>query len=310
MRLGIGTATFFQVTSAGKDPRELIKPVAYAVDQGMSLIDTAPLYGFGDAERMLKGVIAGRREQLEIVSKTGFEYSAERGYYFDASPGAVTAAVMGSLERMGLDYLDQVIISYPGYVPRAELLAGWEALASLVQKGLIREIGLGNCTVPHLEAVSGIHAPTVTQLCYSAVAQENGATVIPYCVAHGIRVITHGPRFHGILVDSFTRKTIENFSTEDCRRTLPPYNEPQLSRNLQVVDGIRLVAQRHGASVAATALAFVLRNSQIDTALVGASALHHVTEALAALSLELTDEDIADIQAAVGENKASGWSPE
>lgn len=308
MRIGIGTATFFQTTFAGRDPAGLIDAIAFAVDQGVSHIDTAPLYGFGLADELLKSVVAGRRQALTLATKCGFNHSLERGYFFDSSRPYMRDAVLGTLQRIGTEYLDYALVSYPGYVPREQLMEGWSALQEMQQAGLVREIGLCNCTPAHIEAVSSICPPALVQVGYSLIAQEN-EPLFDYCAAQGIRVTTHGPRFYGVLVDTFTRDFVEELAPGDCRRGTPCYVEPRLSRNITIVECLRDVGARHGCAAAAIALAWVLHNAKVDVAYMGASTRAQVTASLAAAHVVLSPQDISDLQAAVGREKSSLWPP-
>lgn len=308
MRIGIGTATFFQTTFANRDPGGLIDAIAFAVDQGVAHIDTAPLYGFGLADELLKGVVAGRRSSLTLATKCGFNHSPERGYFFDSSKPYMREAVLGTLARIGTDYLDYALVSYPGYVPEAQLLEGWGALDEMRKDGLIREIGLCNCTPAHIETVRSIRPPALIQAGYSLIAQEN-EPLFDYCRANGIQVTTHGPRFYGVLVDTFTRHFVDNLAPGDCRRGTPCYVEPRLSRNIVIVEALRAVGARHGCTAAAVALAWVLCNPAVDIAYMGASTREQVSASLAASQVSLTPDDVSELQAAVGSEKSSLWPP-
>jgi diketogulonate reductase-like aldo/keto reductase len=242
----------------GEDPRRHTAEIAAlrtGLDLGMTLIDTAEMYGDGASEELVGTAIAGRRDEVFVVSKVLPENASRRG---------TIAACEHSLRRLGTDRLDLYLLHWRGRVPLAETV---DAFERLVRDGKIRHWGVSNFDVDDMEellAVTGESGPAVNQVLYNLTRRGIEFNLLPWCERRGIRIMAYSPIEQGRLLE-----------------------HPELLH----------VGMRHGATPAQVALAWAMRREGV-IAIPKASHASHVQENRAALDIELTAEDLADLDRA------------
>jgi aryl-alcohol dehydrogenase-like predicted oxidoreductase len=200
----------------------------------------------------------------------------------------------GSLSRLGVDAVDLYQIHWP--IPDEDIEEGWSALAEMKEQGLVRHIGVSNFRVEQLRRIQQIAPVETLQPQYSLVAREVEDELLPFAERHAIGVIAYSPMGSGLLTGKMTRERIDALPEDDWRKHDPRFREPQLSRHLALVERIQTVADRHDATPGAVAVAWTLRNPAVDGAIVGFRRPDQVDTILVAASLELTDEDVDDIE--------------
>jgi aryl-alcohol dehydrogenase-like predicted oxidoreductase len=196
--------------------------------------------------------------------------------------------------RLGVDAIDLYQIHWPN--PEADIEEGWSALAELREQGLVRHIGVSNFSVSQLRRIGGIAPVESIQTEYSLISREAEGELLPYAERAGIGVIVYSPMGSGLLTGGITMERLAAMPDDDWRKTAPAFTEPRLSRNLALADGLRAVADRHDATPGAVAVAWTLRNPAVDGAIAGFSRPSQVDPILAAANLELTEQDIAEIE--------------
>jgi aryl-alcohol dehydrogenase-like predicted oxidoreductase len=201
-----------------------------------------------------------------------------------------------SLGRLGRDAIDLYQIHWP--IPAADIEEGWAALAELKEQGLVRHIGVSNFDVEQLRLIGQIAPVETLQPQYSLIERDIEREILPFVEREGIGVIAYSPMGSGMLSGGMTRERVESLPEDDWRGRDARFNEPQLSRNLELVERLKTVASRYDTTPGAIAVAWTLRNPAVDGAIVGFRRPDQVDPILPAASLELTDEDVAEIEGA------------
>jgi aryl-alcohol dehydrogenase-like predicted oxidoreductase len=199
----------------------------------------------------------------------------------------------GSLRRLKVDSIDLYQIHWP--LPDEDIEEGWAAMAKLQQEGKVRWIGLSNFSVPQMERCRAIAPITSLQPPYSAISPEVEAEILPYCARNGMGAIAYSPMKSGLLTGKMTRERIAAFPRDDFRGRAPAFQEPQLSRNLELADLMRRIGARHGRTAGEAAIAWTLRNPAVTAAIVGMRSPEQVEGVIGALEFRLSKEEIAEI---------------
>jgi len=278
-----------------QDDEQSIATIHHALDLGVNWIDTAAQYGFGHSE--------------EVVSRAVHSYSGERPYVFTKGgqpegPNRTTEQslrrdslrreVEGSLARLGVDAIDLYQIHWP--IPDEEIEEGWTALSEFKDEGLVRHIGVSNFDVEQLRRAQAIAAVETLQPPYSLIDRHVEEEILPFCEREGIGVIVYSPMGSGMLTGAMTRERIASLPDDDWRKRSPGFQEPELTRRLELVARLERVAERLGVSPGAVAVAWTLRNPAVDGAIVGFRRPDQVDPILPAAELELSDEDLSELE--------------
>lgn len=270
---------------------EAIRAIHYALDAGVNCVDTAPGYGFGHAEEVVGQALSGRRHQVILVAKCGLVWDpGSTAFRRDISRANILREVEMSLRRLRTDVIDVYLIHWPTESTPFE--DAFRAMDDLVQAGKVRFVGISNFTVEQMERCRAVRPIDVAQVGYHLFDRRMEHEILPYCERHGIGVMGYGPLAHGLLTGRFTAET--RFSAPDWRARGVAFGQPlfkleNLRRNVAVVERlIREVAVPRGVPVSQIALAWVLRNPMISTALVGARRPAEVEQNLIGASLRLT----------------------
>jgi aryl-alcohol dehydrogenase-like predicted oxidoreductase len=193
----------------------------------------------------------------------------------------------------GVDAIDLYQLHWP--TPAKDIEEGWSALAALRDEGLVRHIGVSNFDVEQLRRIEGIALVETLQPPYSLVDRDAEEEILPFAQDSGIGVIVYSPMGSGLLSGGMTRERIAALPDDDWRKHDSDFQEPWLSSHLALVDRLRAVADRHGVSPGAVAVAWTLTNPAVDGAIVGFRRPDQVDPLVAAAGLVLSDEDVAEI---------------
>jgi aryl-alcohol dehydrogenase-like predicted oxidoreductase len=185
---------------------------------------------------------------------------------------------------------------YQIHWPSEDLEEGWGEMARLQKEGKVRWIGVSNFDASQLRRAERIAPVTSLQPPYSLVRREIEPDILPYCQSHGIGVIVYSPMQSGLLTGAMTRERVEKLPDTDWRSRDPEFREPKLSKNLALVERLRKVGQKYGAPPGQVAVAWVLRNPAVTAAIVGARSSQQVEQNVGAADLDLSDEDVAEIE--------------
>jgi aryl-alcohol dehydrogenase-like predicted oxidoreductase len=277
-----------------QDDEESIAAIQRAHELGVTWIDTAAQYGLGHSEEVVRRAMEGLDPRPLIFTKGGQPEGPNRTSYQSLKRDSLRRECEGSLERLGVDAIDLYQIHWP--IPDEEVEEGWATLAELKEEGLVRQIGASNFSVEQLERAETIAPVEALQPPYSLLDREIEAEILPYCRERDIGVIVYSPMASGLLTGAMTRKRIESLPADDWRRSSDRFREPELSRSLEVVERVKAVAGRHGVPPGAVAVAWTLRHPAVHGAIVGFRRPDQVDPIVAAADLELSDEDVAELE--------------
>jgi aryl-alcohol dehydrogenase-like predicted oxidoreductase len=278
-----------------QDDEESVRAIVAGLDAGINWIDTAAVYGHGRAETIVARAIAVRRDNVLVATKCGRVWegdSREIGKCLRRS--SVLAEADASLRRLRVEVIDLYQIHWPE--PDEEIEEGWAAIGDLIKAGKVRFGGLCNFSVAQLERVHAIRPVVSLQPPYSMLKRDIEAEILPWCASHDVGVVAYSPMQAGLLTGAFTRARAASLGADDWRSRSPFFQEPQLSINLRIVDGLRPIAARLGLTVAQLALAWVLRAPVVTSAIAGARRPQQIEETVKAGGVTLAPEVIDEIE--------------
>jgi len=277
-----------------QDDEQSIAAIHRALEHGINWIDTAAGYGFGRSERIVGRALEGLSERPYVFTKCSLLEGPERKVVHSLKRDSILSEAEASLRRLGVDAIDLYQVHWP--IPVEEIEEGWAALAELKQQGLVKHIGVSNFDVEQLQRIEQVAPVETLQPQYSLIERDIEPELLPFAEHEGIGVIVYSPMGSGMLSGGMTRERVEQLPEDDWRKHDERFNEPQLSRNLELVDRLRHVAERYDTNPGAIAVAWTLRNPAVDGAIVGFRRPDQVDPILSAANLDLTDEDIAEIE--------------
>jgi aryl-alcohol dehydrogenase-like predicted oxidoreductase len=279
-----------------QDDEESISAIHHALEQGINWIDTAAAYGFGRSERIvgraLNAIPSGERPY--VFTKASLLEGPGHRVEHSLKRDSILREAHASLERLAVDAIDLYQIHWP--IPDEDIEEGWSALAELKDRGLVRHIGVSNFDVEQLRRIEQIAPVETVQPQYSLIERDIERDILLFAARQGIGVIVYSPMGSGMLTGAMTRGRIERLAEDDWRKHDQRFIEPQLSRNLELVERLTRVARRHDTSAGAVAVAWTLRHPAVDGAIVGFRRPDQVDPILAAAYLELADQEVAEIE--------------
>jgi aryl-alcohol dehydrogenase-like predicted oxidoreductase len=276
-----------------QDDDESIAAIHAALDRGVNWIDTAAVYGLGHSEEVVARALEGRSNRPYVFTKCERNWNEKREIYKSLKADSVRRECENSLRRLKVDVIDLYQIHWPE--PDEDIEEGWTELARLQEQGKVRWIGVSNFNAKQLERIRPIAPITSLQPPYSAVSPEIEAETLPYCAQHGIGVIAYSPMKNGMLSGKMTAERAANLPQDDFRRRNPAFQEPQLSRNLELAALMKSIGARHGRTAGEAAIAWVLRNPAVTAAIVGMRSAEQVDGVIGAMEFRLTPAEIAEI---------------
>jgi len=274
---------------------ESIAAIHRALELGVNWIDTAAAYGFGHSERTVGRALRGLDRRPYVFTKCSLLDDGAGRVRHSLGRDSVLREAEASLERLGVDAIDLYQVHWP--IPDEDIEEGWAAMAELKEWGLVRHIGVSNFDVKQLRRIQSIAPVETLQPPYSLVDRDAEAEILPLAERDGIGVIVYSPMGSGLLTGAITRERIAAMADDDWRKTDPRFTEPQLGRHLALAERLRKVADRHGVTPGAVAVAWTLRNPAVSGAITGFRRPDQVDPILAAAGLELTEQDIAEVTA-------------
>jgi aryl-alcohol dehydrogenase-like predicted oxidoreductase len=271
-----------------------VPAIQAALDYGLNWIDTAALYGLGHSEEVVAQALCGRSQKPYVFTKCERVWDSNGNVSASLQADSIRRECEGSLRRLQTDVIDLYQIHWPE--PDADIEEGWTELAQLKEEGKVRHIGVSNFSVAQMKRAQAIAPITSLQPPYAAVRREIEEEILPFCAQQNIGVIVYSPMYAGLLTGSMTRERVANFLPEDWRRNLPGFQEPALSRNLQVVDVLREIGKQHGRSPGEVAIAWTLNHSAVTAAIIGFRSPQQFTGIVGAAEFRLTRAEIAEIE--------------
>ncbi|AFC43701.1 aldo/keto reductase [Mycobacterium intracellulare] len=288
-RLGLGAMGMsVAYAGAGSDDAESIRTVHRAIDLGVTLIDTAEVYGPYVNEELLARALRGRRDQVVVATKFGLiSHTGRDG--LDSSPANIRLAVDGSLRRLETDYID---LYYQHRLDRqTPIEETMSALAELVSEGKIRHIGLSEVGVDTIRRAHAVHPVTAVQSEYSLWTRDQEPAILPLLRELGIGFVAYSPLGRGFLTG--TVRSTEELPDSDYRKTNPRFFDKNFQHNLRCADEVREIGADVGATAAQVALAWLLAKGPDIVPIPGTKRVTRLEENVGADALELTPDQLA-----------------
>lgn len=276
-----------------QDDDASIAAIRTALEAGINWIDTAAVYGLGHSEEVVARALEGVSPRPYIFTKCERVWDAQGKISGSLKADSIRREVEASLRRLRVDVIDLYQIHWPE--PDEDLEEGWATMAELKREGKVRWIGVSNFNTAQMRRAQAIAPITSLQPPYSIVSPEVEKSELPYCQAQGIGVIVYSPMKSGLLTGKMTRERIVNMPEDDFRRRTPNFQEPKLTRNLELVELLRRIGTRHGRSPGEVAIAWTLRNPAVTGAIVGMRSAEQARGVLGAMEFRLSPEEIAEI---------------
>lgn len=275
------------------DDDESVKVINYALDHGVTLLDTADMYGPWANEELVGKAIKGRRDDVILATKFGNEISdsGERMGTVNGKPDYVRKCIEGSLKRLGVDYID---LYYQHRVdPNTPIEETIQAMADLVKEGKVRYIGMSEAAPETIRRAAKVHKITALQTEYSLWSRDPEDEILETVRELGIGFVAYSPLGRGFLTGQI--KSPDDFDKDDFRRNNPRMQGENFKKNLELVDKVKELAEGKGCTTGQLALAWVLAQGDDIVPIPGTRHINYLQENIAAVDVELTDEDLQSL---------------
>lgn len=276
-----------------QDDTDSARAIEAAVDRGLNWIDTAAVYGWGHSEVVVGQTVAKSSKKPYIFTKCGRSADAERKPYGDIKAATVRRECEESLRRLKVDVIDLYQIHWPQ--PDEDVEEAWTTMAQLKEEGKVRWIGVSNFNAAQMKRAQAIAPITSLQPPYSMVSPEAEFDILPHALRTGVGVINYSPMKNGLLSGSMTKERVANFPEDDWRRRNPAFQEPALSRNLDLVELLREIGKEHGRTPGEIAIAWTLANPAVTAAIVGLRNPEQLDGVIGALDFRLSGTELIRI---------------
>ena len=278
-----------------QDDTESIAAIQGALNAGINWIDTAAVYGLGHSEEVVARALDGVHDRPYVFTKCSMIWNENRQIGHSLKAGSIRRECEASLRRLKVEAIDLYQIHWPQ--PNEQIEEGWATMADLKKEGKVRYIGVSNFEAPQIRRAEQIAPITSLQPRYSLIHREIEEDILPVALHDNIGVIAYSPMASGLLTGTMTRPRITSLPDDDWRKHHPDFQEPQLSRNLDVVEKLRNIARSHDRTPAEVAVAWVLHNPAITGAIVGARRPGQIESVVGAADLQLDRHDLAELEA-------------
>jgi aryl-alcohol dehydrogenase-like predicted oxidoreductase len=286
-----------------QDDADSVATIREAIDLGINWIDTAAVYGLGHSEEVVAKALEGVTKRPYVFTKCARVWDENRQIGKRLKAASIRAECEASLKRLKVDVIDLYQIHWPE--PPEDIDEGWQTMMKLKEEGKIRWAGVSNFSAEQVEQVSKFGPITSLQPPYSMVRPEVEKAELPYCLANTIGVIAYSPMASGLLTGAMTRERIAAMPADDWRKEKNRhYQEPLLTRNLNLVELLKSIGARHGRTPGEVAVAWVLRHPAVTGGIVGARKPGQLKELVGAADWRLTPTEADAIDGFLKTNPA------
>ncbi|HEX9342842.1 MAG TPA: aldo/keto reductase [Actinomycetota bacterium] len=284
-----------------QDDDESLAALHRAFDLGINWVDTAAVYGLGHSEEVVGQAVREHGTDVFIFTKCGLNWygRADREPQNDLRPESIRFELEQSLKRLGTDHVDLYQFHWPDTATGTPVEESWATMADLVAEGKVRWAGVCNFDVELLERCEPIRHVDSLQPPLSLLDRAALRDLLPWCERHGSGVIAYSPMASGLLTGGFDAERMRALAADDWRHQNPDFQEPRLGRNLALVERLQPIAERHGTTVAAVSVAWVIDQQGSTGAIVGARRPSQIDGWIAAGTLRLSAQDLDEIAAAL-----------
>lgn len=302
--LGLGCMGMSDFYSTGYDEQEAIATLHRALELGVTLLDTADMYGPHTNEQLIGKAIKGKRDQVFLATKFGIVRDpadpTARGV--SSQPDYIRRSVEGSLQRLGVETID---LYYQHRVdPKVPIEEVVGTLADLIQEGKIRHIGLSEASVATLERAHQVHPITALQTEYSLWSRDAEQGQLAACQRLGIGFVAYSPLGRGFLTGAI--QSIEDLAADDFRRDNPRFQGENFARNLELVTKVSELARQKGVTPSQLALAWVMAQGENIVPIPGTKRRRYLEENVAAAEITLSEQELAAIEAVFPQTGVAG----
>jgi aryl-alcohol dehydrogenase-like predicted oxidoreductase len=275
-----------------RDDAESIATIHEAVDLGITLFDTAEVYGPYENEKLLGRALQGRRDRVLIATKFGFKIGPDgKTAGRDSRPEHIREVINASLQRLGTDHID--LLYQHRIDPNVPIEDTVCAMAEAVKAGKVRYLGLSEASAKTLRRAHAVHPISTLQSEYSLWERGIEAEVLPTCRELGIGFVAYSPLGRGFLTGQVKRA--EEYGPDDVRRNHPRFQGDNFDRNLRIVESVRCLAYRKGCTTAQVALAWLLHQGEDIVPIPGTKRRTYLRDNVSVVNVQLTAEDFAEL---------------
>ncbi len=284
-----------------QDDSESIAGIHRALELGVNWIDTAAAYGMGHSEEVIaRALKEWRGERPHVFTKCVLRWDAQGKITMNFKAESIRKECEDSLRRLQVEQIDLYQIHWPPEDNGPGLEEAWQTLAALQKEGKLRWIGVSNFNASQMKRAQKIAPITSLQPPYSILRREIEADILPYARQLGIGAIVYSPMFSGMLTGSMTRERAAALPADDFRSRNPEFQEPKLSKNLELVEKLREIGKRHARGPGEVAIAWTLRHPAVTGAIVGARNAKQAEGVMRAGEFHLSSGEIAEIDSFTG----------
>jgi len=288
-----------------QEDTQSVAAIHAALDMGVNWIDTAAVYGLGHSETVVGQAIKGLSNKPYVFTKCSLVWDESGNISHNLQAASIRREAESSLKRLKIDTIDLYQIHWPAWKGDPESASPGSIeeavgeLAKLKAEGKIRYIGVSNFDAAQMRRALSIAPITSLQPQYSLVARDVEPSILPFALNHRIGVIVYSPMGSGLLSGAMTRERISTLPEDDWRKRGANFQEPLLSRNLQLVETLRATGQRYGATPGEIAIAWTLQNRAVTGAIVGVRSAQQARDIAGAGDIQLDVNDVLDIERSV-----------
>lgn len=280
-----------------QDDQDSIRTIHKAMDLGINWIDTAAVYGLGRSEKVVGQAIQNKRDNVFIATKCGQPWDENRRVRNDCRPESIRKECEDSLRRLDIDIIDLYQIHWPD--PKTDVQDSWGEMVRLKEEGKVRYIGVSNFGVDLLKKCQEIQPVQSLQPPYSILHRakypEVENEILAWCKQNEVGVVTYGSIQSGLLTGKFDHQKLKELANDDWRRRNEFFQEPLFSKSIKLVDALKPIADNYGKSITQLAIAWVLMNDAVTSAIVGARHPDQVEKNVGGSGWEISDADLEKI---------------
>ena len=291
--IGLGCMPMNWAYGAGDD-NESVSVIHRALELGVTFLDTSDVYGPFTNEQLVGNALAGRREGVVVATKAGLVVEDYANYVLgrDGRPEHIREACEGSLRRLGIDVIDLYYLHRVD--PEVPVEESYGVMAELVAEGKVRALGLSEVDVPTLERAAAVHPIAALQSELSLWTRDALADVLPWCIEHDVAFVPFAPLGRGFLTGKLPVDS--SFGEGDFRRKNPRFQPEALAHNQAIVEQVRAVAERIGATPAQVAIGWVLAQGDQVIPIPGTKRMAYLEENLGAAGVQLDAQALAELE--------------
>ena len=285
----------WQFSWGDQDDKDSVSAIRAALDAGINWIDTAAVYGLGHSEEVVGEALRDVSKKPYIFTKCERRWDNDRKIFPSLKADSIRKECEDSLRRLKADKIDLYQVHWPE--PDADIEEGWTEMARLKEEGKVRWIGVSNFSAEQMKRAQKIAPITSLQPPYSLLVRKAEPETLPFAHQNNIGVIVYSPMRAGLLSGKMTKQRVEGLSKDDWRSRDKDFQEPQLSKNLELVEVLRKIGDAHGRTPGEVAIAWTLHNPAVTAAIVGLRRADQVKGTIGALDFRLTPQEASEIEA-------------